>query len=107
MEGAKDDICFPGQTEAAHRLYTEIPQERKRHHLQKGGGHYDFVSGDTLAYFQRRLDQAPRDADFALDYVKREARRPDQQEAVLDDLRFKCDVLWAQLDAIETRLRAA
>jgi coenzyme PQQ biosynthesis protein C len=62
---------------------------------------YDFVSRETLAYFQRRLDQAPRDADFALDYVKREARRPDQQQAVLNALRFKCDVLWAQLDALE------
>jgi coenzyme PQQ biosynthesis protein C len=62
---------------------------------------YDFVSRETLAYFQRRLDQAPRDADFALDYVKREARRPDQQEAVQGALRFKCDVLWAQLDALE------
>jgi coenzyme PQQ biosynthesis protein C len=62
---------------------------------------YDFVSRETLAYFQRRLDQAPRDADFALDYVKREARRPDQQQLVQAALRFKCDVLWAQLDALE------
>ena len=62
---------------------------------------YDFVSRETLAYFQKRLDQAPRDADFALDYVKREARRPDQQQLVQDALRFKCDVLWAQLDALE------
>ncbi|HEX3210496.1 MAG TPA: pyrroloquinoline-quinone synthase PqqC [Geminicoccaceae bacterium] len=62
---------------------------------------YDFVSRETLAYFEKRLSQAPRDADFALDYVKREAKRPDQQAAVLDALRFKCDVLWAQLDALE------
>ncbi len=62
---------------------------------------YDFVSPQTLAYFEKRLSQAPRDANFALDYVKREARRPDQQQAVLDALRFKCDVLWAQLDALE------
>ena len=62
---------------------------------------YDFVSQETLAYFQRRLDQAPRDADFALDYVKREARRPEEQLLVLDALRFKCHVLWAQLDALE------
>jgi coenzyme PQQ biosynthesis protein C len=62
---------------------------------------YDFVSRETLAYFEKRLSQAPRDADFALDYVKREARRPDQQAAVLDALCFKCDVLWAQLDALE------
>jgi len=62
--------------------------------------HYDFVSKETLAYFDKRLTQAPRDADFALDYVKREARRPDQQQAVIDALTFKCDVLWAQLDAL-------
>ena len=62
--------------------------------------HYDFVSKDALAYFDNRLDQAPRDVDFALDYVKREARRPDQQLAVLTALTFKCDVLWAQLDAL-------
>jgi coenzyme PQQ biosynthesis protein C len=62
---------------------------------------YDFVSRETLAYFEKRLSQAPRDADFALDYVKRAARRPDQQQAALDALRFKCDVLWAQLDALE------
>ena len=28
-------------------------------------------------------------------------RRPEEQQAVLDALRFKCDVLWAQLDALE------
>ena len=61
---------------------------------------YDFITTQTLAYFDKRLTQAPRDADFALDYVKREARRPDQQQAVLDALIFKCDVLWAQLDAL-------
>jgi coenzyme PQQ biosynthesis protein C len=62
---------------------------------------YDFISEDTLAYFGKRLSQAPRDASFALDYVKRRAKRPDQQQAVLDALIFKCNVLWAQLDALE------
>src|SRR3546814_815146 len=61
---------------------------------------YGFVSRDALAYFEKRLSQAPRDADFALDYVKREARRPDQQQAVLAALVFKCDVRWTQLDAL-------
>jgi len=61
---------------------------------------YDFISEKTLAYFNARLSQAPRDADFALAYVKREARTPEQQEAVLAALVFKCDVLWAQLDAL-------
>ena len=61
---------------------------------------YPFVTEDTLAYFTPRLTQAPRDVEFALDYVKREARTREQQEAVLAALRFKCDVLWAQLDAL-------
>lgn len=61
---------------------------------------YDFVTRETLAYFNARLEQAPRDADFALDYVKHHARTPEQQQAVIGALTFKCDLLWAQLDAL-------
>jgi pyrroloquinoline quinone biosynthesis protein D len=61
---------------------------------------YDFVSQDTLAYFGKRLVQAPRDADFALDYVRRHALTPETQQQVIAALAFKCDVLWSQLDAL-------
>ena len=61
---------------------------------------YDFVSEATLAYFTPRLTQAPQDVEFALGYVKREARTRAEQEQVMDALRFKCDLLWAQLDAL-------
>ena len=61
---------------------------------------YDFVTRDTLAYFTPRLTQAPTDVAFALDYVKQHADTPEKQLLVLDTLRFKCDVLWAQLDAL-------
>ena len=61
---------------------------------------YDFVSADILAYFSARPPLAQRDSDFALDYVKRNARTPDAQQAVLKALEFKCDVLWAMLDAL-------
>jgi coenzyme PQQ biosynthesis protein C len=61
---------------------------------------YDFVDEDALTYFKARLTQAPRDADFALDYVKREATTPALREQVCAALRFKTDVLWAQLDAL-------
>jgi coenzyme PQQ biosynthesis protein C len=62
--------------------------------------HYDFVTVDTLAYFTKRPPQAQRDSDFALDYVKRQARSAAEQESVLAALTFKCDVLWVQLDAL-------
>ncbi len=35
--------------------------------------HYSFVSEEMVAYFRRRLDQAPRDAGFALAYVREHA----------------------------------
>jgi coenzyme PQQ biosynthesis protein C len=61
---------------------------------------YSFITEETLAYFTPRLTQAPQDVDFALRYVKRHATTRADQEAVLAALCFKCDVLWAQLDAL-------
>jgi coenzyme PQQ biosynthesis protein C len=61
---------------------------------------YDFISRETLSYFDARLTQAPRDAAFALDHVKTHARTPEERKAVADALIFKCDVLWSQLDAL-------
>ncbi|GAB4373172.1 MAG: pyrroloquinoline-quinone synthase PqqC [Kiloniellaceae bacterium] len=62
--------------------------------------HYDFANERTIAYFKRRLDEAPEDVKFGLGYVLREARSREQQEQVLAAVRFKTDVLWAQLDAL-------
>jgi pyrroloquinoline-quinone synthase len=61
---------------------------------------YSFITEETLAYFTPRLIQAPQDVDFALSYVKTHARTRAEQEVVLAALRFKCDVLWTQLDAL-------
>ena len=61
---------------------------------------YDFVTSETLAYFSQRPPQAERDSRFALDYVKVNARTPEAQRGVLQALEFKCDVLWAMLDAL-------
>jgi coenzyme PQQ biosynthesis protein C len=61
---------------------------------------YDFISRETLAYFDKRPPQAERDSGFALAYVRRHATTPDAQRAVLDALLFKCSVLWTMLDAL-------
>ncbi len=62
--------------------------------------HYDWADDQALAYFKKRLSEAPKDAQFGRDYVIRNASTREQQEAVLNALRFKTDVLWAQLDAL-------
>jgi coenzyme PQQ biosynthesis protein C len=61
---------------------------------------YDFITRETLSYFDKRPPQAQRDADFALSFVKGNARTPEQQQAVLAALEFKCSVLWSMLDAL-------
>ena len=62
--------------------------------------HYKFANKATLAYFQKRLDQAPRDVKFGLDWVLENANTPEKQAGAITALNFKCDVLWAQLDAL-------
>jgi pyrroloquinoline-quinone synthase len=61
---------------------------------------YSWITQDTLAYFTPRLTQAPKDSDFALAYVKTHADTVEKQQQVLAALRFKCDVLWTQLDVL-------
>jgi pyrroloquinoline-quinone synthase len=62
--------------------------------------HYDFITPDALAYFTPRLTQAPQDSDWALAYVRAKADTAEKQAAVLAALRFKCDILWSQLDGL-------
>ena len=61
--------------------------------------HYPWLS-NGLDYFTARLHQAPEDARFALQYVIDHARTRAEQELAIGALQAKCDILWAQLDAI-------
>lgn len=61
IEGEKDDISGLGQTEAAHKLCTNIPPDRKVHYVQPGVGHYGVFNGSRF-----RSEIAPRIADFVL-----------------------------------------
>lgn len=61
--------------------------------------HYPWLV-PALDYFEGRLTQAPEDAQFALDYCVKHARSREQQELAHAALRAKCDILWAQLDAL-------
>jgi len=46
------------------------------------------------------LTQAPEDAEFAVNYVYENAKTRSEQELAIQALRDKCDILWAQLDAL-------
>jgi len=61
--------------------------------------HYPWLSSG-LDYFTSRLHQAPEDARFALQWVTEHAETRAQQDLAIAALQQKCDILWAQLDAL-------
>jgi pyrroloquinoline-quinone synthase len=63
--------------------------------------HYPWIDPAGLEYFRTRLVKAPRDAEYALELVVDRCHTREQQDAAVSALRFKTEVLWAQLDAIE------
>ena len=62
--------------------------------------HYPWVKEEGLRYFRGRLTQAPRDADFALRLVVERCQSREFQESAVAALKFKCELLWAMLDAM-------
>jgi pyrroloquinoline-quinone synthase len=67
--------------------------------MEKMRQHYPWLSSG-LDYFEARLTQAPEDAKFAINYVFENAKTRPEQELATQALRDKCDILWAQLDAL-------
>jgi pyrroloquinoline-quinone synthase len=67
---------------------------------------YPWIDDSGLAYFRSRVPLASRDADYALSWVVENATTPQAQEECLRALEFKCDVLWAVLDATQLAVGA-
>ncbi len=65
--------------------------------------HYQWIQASGLDYFRRRLVQAPRDSGEALKLTLEHCATLEMQKTALHALQFKCDLLWAMLDAIHAR----
>jgi pyrroloquinoline-quinone synthase len=62
--------------------------------------YYSWIDSRGLDYFRRRVTQARRDSDEALAITLDHCKTPELQRAAVRALEFKCNVLWAVLDAI-------
>lgn len=62
--------------------------------------YYTWIDPDALAYFRSRPPLATRDSEHGLATVLQFCKTNEQQRRAVAALQFKCDVLWAQLDAI-------
>jgi poly(3-hydroxybutyrate) depolymerase len=59
VEGENDDISGIGQTKAAHRLCSNLPDDMRVHYMQPKVGHYGVFNGSRV-----RAEIAPRILDF-------------------------------------------
>jgi pyrroloquinoline-quinone synthase len=62
--------------------------------------HYTWIDPGALDYFRCRPSLAARDSEHGLALVLAHCRSREEQERAVAALRFKCDVLCAQLDAL-------
>ncbi|MFJ9950986.1 pyrroloquinoline quinone biosynthesis protein C [Kitasatospora sp. NPDC091207] len=63
--------------------------------------HYDWIDPAGYAYFEHRIPTARKDSARTLELVLDHCVTAHQQQAALDALAFKCEVLRAMLDAVD------
>ena len=78
-------------------LFAPILMEKRILSFER---HYNWVDKEGLRYFDDRRRQARTDSNFALRLVTEWCQTLKQQEQAVNALRFKCDMLWAMLDAL-------
>lgn len=66
IEGENDDISGVGQTEAAHTLCTNLPEDMRAHYMQPKVGHFGVFNGSRF-----RSEIAPRIRDFTATHSER------------------------------------
>jgi len=67
VEGEKDDISGVGQTQAAHKLCSSLPDTSRVHYMQTGIGHYGVFNGSRF-----RSEIAPRISKFMTAHTRKE-----------------------------------
>jgi pyrroloquinoline-quinone synthase len=88
--------------EAVASSLTELfSPDLMRRRLAAMREHYPWIDPAGYTYFESRTSAAASDSEVAMDLVLSHCRTRAEQDAAIDALKFKGDVLWALLDSIE------
>lgn len=63
--------------------------------------YYPWIEAEGYQYFRKRLGEARRDVEHGLQITLDHFRTFEQQQAALQILQFKLDILWSMLDAMQ------
>lgn len=102
VDGYVNFCRLHGPLEAVAASLTELnAPELMSRRIAAFEQHYTWIDPAGLAYFRARVAQGRRDSDEALPLVLDWARDRARQQKAVAALTFKCQVLWALLDAVE------
>jgi pyrroloquinoline-quinone synthase len=90
----------PWQESVAASLTELFASDIHRQRIESWPRNYPWIRAEGLAYFRKRLDEAPRDVQHGLRLTLEHFATRAQQERALQILRFKLDILWSMLDAM-------
>jgi len=96
----------PWPVAVASSLTELFAPDLMAHRLAAFETHYRWVQAWGFDYFRRRVTQAKVDSAEGLRLTVAYCNTPGLQQEAVRALSFKCDVLWAMLDAIEAGARA-
>jgi pyrroloquinoline-quinone synthase len=91
----------PWQEAVCSSLTELFAPEIHRHRLAGWPQHYPWIDAAGLAYFRERVALARRDVAHGLELTLTHFDTRERQEQALLILRFKLDVLWSMLDAMQ------
>lgn len=87
--------------EAASSSLTELFAPKiHQQRLDNWPAHYPWVEPEGYAYFRKRLTEARRDVEHGLEITLDWYKTREQQNHMVDILKFKLDVLWSMADAM-------
>ena len=93
----------PWQEAVCSSLTELFAPEIHRKRLDNWPRDYPWIDAKGYKYFRTRLSEARRDVEHGLRVTLEHFRTREQQERALEILRFKLDILWSMLDAMQIR----
>lgn len=93
----------PWQEAVCSSLTEMFAPQIHKDRLTSWPDHYHWIQPEGLHYFRSRIPLAERDVEHGLEVTLSYFKTRKQQQRALDILRFKLDVLWSMLDAIERK----
>jgi len=92
--------CAPWQEAVCASLTELFAPQIHQERLTQWPMYYSWIKPEGLEYFRKRLQEAPKDVEFALKQTQMHFRTLAEQQRALQIVKFKLNVLWEISEAM-------